>query len=242
MPSVEEHYKNLLAPYYTWIQGGSEQQLSAHRDFFGKHNVRPAGNAVAVDLGAGSGFQSIPLSELGFQVIAIDLSRELLDELRQSAGSLSILAIQDDLLNFPRHTPAQAELIVCMGDTLTHLPTLPDVQRLITDARSKLAMGGRLLLGFRDMSVAAKDLDRFIAVRSDAERIFTCFLEYEERHVRVYDLVYERCEDQWLLRKSFFQKLRIATSWLQKQIQAAGLRIEHLGVDKGLTSLIARKH
>ena len=242
MPSVEEHYKNLLAPYYTWIQGGSEQQLSAHRDFFGKHNVRPAGNAVAVDLGAGSGFQSIPLAELGFQVIAIDLSRELLDELRQSAGSLSILAIQDDLLNFSRHTPAQAELIVCMGDTLTHLPTLPDVQRLITDARSKLAMGGRLLLGFRDMSVAAKDLDRFIAVRSDAERIFTCFLEYEERHVRVYDLVYERCEDQWLLRKSFFQKLRIATSWLQKQIQAAGLRIEHLGVDKGLTSLIARKH
>jgi 2-polyprenyl-3-methyl-5-hydroxy-6-metoxy-1,4-benzoquinol methylase len=242
MPSVEEHYKNLLAPYYTWIQGGNEQQLSAHRDFFGKHNVRPAGNAVAVDLGAGSGFQSIPLSELGFQVIAIDLSRELLDELRQSAGSLSILAIQDDLLNFSRHTPAQAELIVCMGDTLTHLPTLPDVQRLITDARSKLAMGGRLLLGFRDMSVAAKDLDRFIAVRSDAERIFTCFLEYEERHVRVYDLVYERCEDQWLLRKSFFQKLRIATSWLQKQIQAAGLRIEHLGVDKGLTSLIARKH
>ena len=58
MPSVEEHYKNLLAPYYTWIQGGNEQQLSAHRDFFGKHNVRPAGNAVAVDLGAGSGFQS----------------------------------------------------------------------------------------------------------------------------------------------------------------------------------------
>lgn len=241
MPSVEEHYEKLLAPYYSWLQGGAERQLRAYREFFGKHAVQPRGCGVALDLGAGPGFQSIPLAELGFQVIAIDISRELLDELRQSAGGLSIVAIRDDLLRFTRHSPAQAELIVCMGDTLPHLQTLADVRRLIIDAGSRLAIGGRLFLGFRDMSVEAKDLERFLAVRSDAQRIFTCFLEYEEEHVRVHDLVYEWYEDRWVLHKSFYRKLRISTDWLRKQMEKAGLRIEHLDVHNGMTTLIGGK-
>lgn len=241
MSSVEEHYKNLLAPYYSWIQGGAEQQLNAFRAFFDKHAVRPCGCGVALDLGAGTGFQSIPLAELGFQVIAIDLSRELLDELLERAGDQSVVAIQDDLMNFARHSPPQAEMIVCMGDTLTHLRTLADVGRLIIKTGKILAEGGRLFLGFRDMSVAAKDLDRFIAVRSDTDRIFTCFLEYEKRHVRVHDLVHERSGDQWILHKSFYRKLRISTEWLQGQIDKAGLDLEYMDAQKGLTTLIARK-
>jgi SAM-dependent methyltransferase len=241
MPSVQEHYKKLLAPYYSWIQGGAEQQLRAFRVFFAKHGVRPGAGGVALDLGAGSGFQSIPLAELGFQVIAIDISRELLNELLQSAGGLSIVAIQDDLLSFARHSPPQAELIVCMGDTLTHLHTLQDVQRLIARVKNTLTGGGRLFLDFRDMSVAAQDLDRFIAVRNDKNRIFTCFLEYEKKHVRVHDLLYERSGDQWALRKSFFRKLRISADWLQWQIEKAGLSIDHLDVHNGTTTLIAVK-
>jgi hypothetical protein len=86
-------------------------------------------------LGAGSGFQSIPLAELDFQLIAIDVSREPLDELRHRAGGLSIVAIQDDLSAFARHCLSQAELIVCMDDTLTHLDALQEVRRLRTQEK-----------------------------------------------------------------------------------------------------------
>jgi len=196
---------------------------------------------VAVDLGAGPGFQSIPLAELGFQVIAIDLSGDLLNELRERAGGLSIVAIQDDLLNFARHSPGQSDLIVCMGDTLTHLNNLQDVQTLIKRAQKSLVPMGRLLIGFRDMSVAVMDLERFIPVRSDADRIFTCFLEYEQRHVKVHDLVYERCADRWILHKSSYRKLRISTQWLQTQIKNVGLNLEHLDVSNGMTIMIASK-
>ena len=241
MPSVEEHYRNLLAPYYSWIQGGAEQQLKLFRRFFGRHAASPFGCGTALDLGAGSGFQSIPLAELGFQVIAIDICRELLEELRQRAGGLPIKAIEDDLTRFSRHSPPEAELIVCMGDTLTHLNTLTDVRRLIGAAQKNLAVDGRLFLGFRDMSVAAKDLDRFILVRSDIERIFTCFLEYEKKHVRVHDLVYQWRKDQWVQQKSFYRKLRIPTDWLREQIEKVGLNIEYQEVHKGMTTVIARK-
>ncbi|MEJ2639892.1 MAG: class I SAM-dependent methyltransferase [Desulfosarcinaceae bacterium] len=241
MASVEEHYKQLLAPYYSWSQGGAERQQSRFRAFFDKYAAHPAGCGVALDLGAGSGFQSIPLAERGFQVIAIDINRELLDELHQRAGDLSIVAVQDDLLDFAHHCSGQAELIVCMGDTLTHLRSLHDVRRLIESANRELAVGGRLFLSFRDMSVAAVDLERFIPVRSDANRIFTCFLEYEKRQVKVHDLVYEWCQDRWILQKSYYRKLRISTDWLHGQIEKVGLGIDDLDVQNGMTTLIARK-
>lgn len=241
MPSVEEHYTRLLAPHYSWICGGAEGQLEAHRAFFARHAVQPGNGGVALDLGAGPGFQSIPLAELGFRVIAIDLSGDLLDELRRIAGDLPITTRQDDLRHFSRHSPGQVELIVCMGDTLTHLNTLREVKTLINRIARALASGGRLFLAFRDMSKAAEDLDRFIAVRSDADRIFTCFLEFEKRHVKVHDLVYIRSADQWALKKSYFRKLRIAKDWLETQILKSGLNLEHGDTEKGMTTIIARK-
>ena len=144
-------------------------------------------------------------------------------------------------MNFGRHSPPQSDLIVCMGDTLTHLNTLQDVRTLIKRAQKSLVSMGRMIFGFRDMSVAVTDLERFIAVRSDADRIFTCFLEYEQRHVKVHDLVYERRGDEWVLNKSFYRKLRISAKWLQLQIKKAGLNLEHLDVRNGVTTMIVRK-
>ncbi len=38
------------------------------------------------------------------------------------------------------------------------------------------------------------ELDRFIPVKSDGSKIFTCFLEYEKETVKVHDIIYERIE------------------------------------------------
>ena len=121
MATVKEHYENHLAKYYSWMSGGISNKLEENRKFFKDHNVCSRGSGVAVDLGAGSGFQSIPLAELGYQVIAIDLSNHLLAELKENAKDLSIEIINDDLSNFSKHCPDTVELVVCMGDTLTHL-------------------------------------------------------------------------------------------------------------------------
>ena len=60
MAGGEEHYENLLAAYYSWICGGSDSNFKANRTFFHEHGVKPVRSGIGVDLGAGSGFQSIP--------------------------------------------------------------------------------------------------------------------------------------------------------------------------------------
>jgi len=115
MAQVKAHYDNFLAPHYAWIFGGSELKLEENRNFFRDHGIRPVLSGLAVDLGAGCGFQSIPLAEAGFKVMAIDISRRLLADLKKNAGGLDIDTIEDDLLNFGKHSPDHPEIIVCMG-------------------------------------------------------------------------------------------------------------------------------
>jgi 2-polyprenyl-3-methyl-5-hydroxy-6-metoxy-1,4-benzoquinol methylase len=241
MASVKEHYDNLLAPYYSWISGGSELKFEENRKFFQAHGIRPALSGIAVDLGAGSGFQSIPLSQSGFKVIAIDLSHDLLMELKAHAEGLSIVTIEDNLLNFTDHIPRNIELIVCMGDTLTHLQTLEEVQILFEEACQALEDKGRLILSFRDLTSELRNLDRFIPVRSDSKKIFTCFLEYEKNHVKVHDIVHVRTGDRWVMKNSYYRKLRISPRWVKDCLRKAGLTIESSDIDNAMITVIARR-
>jgi SAM-dependent methyltransferase len=241
MANAKEHYEKLLAEYYAWMSGGLNQKIQQNRNFFKAHRVRPGFSGVAVDLGAGCGFQSIPLSQLGFSVIAIDSSKKLLAQLKQNAQGLVIKTINDDLLNFATYCPDRIELVVCMGDTLTHLSTRKTIRRLLRKIFKALETGGRLILTFRDFSAELEGSDRFISVRNDDKTIFTCFLEYERYYVKVHDIIYERKHDGWNLKKSFFKKIRIAPQWIEQTLQAFGLRIETFDIHDAGVCIIARK-
>jgi len=241
MVTVKEHYENHLAKYYSWMSGGLTKKLEENRKFFKDHNLWPCNSGIAVDLGAGSGFQSIPLAELGYRVIAIDLSNQLLAELEENTKDLSIEIINDDLLNFSKHSPDTVELIVCMGDTLTHLNTHQNIRKLLRSVYSVLEIGGQVVLTFRDLTSELKGLDRFIPVRNDANTIFTCFLEFEKDYVRVHDIIYEKKHNQWKLKKSVFNKIRISPQWAREILQEFGFRIETYDIHNGVVCIIAHK-
>lgn len=241
MVSVEEHYDNLLAARYSWLSGGADLNIEENRNFFRKHDIRPKVAGVAADLGAGCGFQSIPLAEAGYNVIALDSNRLLLTELKEKAGKLPIAVIRDNLLNFVTHCPAEIEVVVCMGDTLTHLQSLGEVQQLLEHAYATLRRDGHLILTFRDMTHELSGLDRFIPVRSDPNRIFTCFLEYEAQHVIVHDIVYEKLKNQWEMKKSAFRKLRIAPQWVGDFLKMLGFKVPTFDIQMGKVTIIARK-
>jgi len=241
MATASEHYESLLADHYSWMCGGFDARVSTNLVFFSNQGTAPRGSGIAVDLGAGPGFQSIPLAQLGFKVLAVDLSRKLLDELESKRRGSPITAIHDDLLNFPAHCESPVELCVCMGDTLPHLETFNQVQLLFEKVFRALETGGRFILTFRDLTFELRGLDRFIPVRSDAETIFTCFLEYETEHVKVHDLVYTKNGETWELHKSCYWKLRISADRAVGLLKEAGFSIDLCDKMNGLITIIAGK-
>jgi SAM-dependent methyltransferase len=225
MTTVQEHYDEHLGPIYAWMAGGIEaafERGTAELDAIGAH---PSNGGVAVDLGAGFGMHSIPLARRGFDVVAIDACSVLLDELSRQAGALPVRAIRDDLLSFPRHLSTQPDLVLCMGDTLTHLPDEESVVRLIATVAESLGEGGRFVVTLRDYSTPLTGPQRFIPVRSDENRIFVCFLEYKAARVAVTDILHEREGSQWKMSVSTYDKLRITPEWLDDLLRRSGFAI-----------------
>lgn len=241
MPTVEEHYSRLLADVYSWMYGGWDAALARYTEFFTVRRIAPRGSKRAVDLGAGCGFQAIPLARLGFSVTAIDLDRKLLAELEQHKGGEDIEIVCADISDFRRHAPQTVELIVCMVDTLLHLDSQDAVMRLARDVFDALAPGGTFIATFRDFTVETKELERFIPVRSDDKTVFTCFLEFEPDKVKVHDLVHRRVDGRWDFAKSFYRKLRLPTDWVVTTLLDTGFADVDTGLDRGLVVVTAKK-
>ena len=237
-----EHYQALLATHYTWMSGDFTQKADQQRALFTRLAVAPAATGQAIDLGCGSGFQSVALAQLGFSVTAIDANAQLLAELDQRAHGLNIQTVQHDLTDLANCAvlPAHADCIVCMGDTLSHLPSPAAVTGLILDAAHRLAPGGYLILGFRDLSQPLHGLDRFIPIRSDDDRIMTCFLEYEIDTVIINDLIYVRHNQTWNLHKSAYRKLRLSTAWIRSELAKQGFDLRSEEQSMGMITLLAQ--
>lgn len=220
MTTAQQHYDDLLAPIYVWMAGGLEAALKA-----GAADVASLlpGSGIAIDLGAGFGMHAIPLAAGGYEVTAIDTSKQLLDVLRSNSAGLDVRTIDADLTGFRQYVDAPADLVVCLGDTLTHLPDAVQVTRLFDDIAASLRPLGRLVLTFRDYCNPATGNARFIPVRSDAERIHTCFLEESTDRMLVHDIVHERDGSGWRMQVSSYPKLRLSPQAVEAALREAGL-------------------
>jgi precorrin-6B methylase 2 len=241
MATVKQHYTDVLSDVYSWMLGGFDLALSKNIEFFQLHDINPQESGIAIDLGAGCGFQSIPLANRGFSVTAIDLDQKLLNELKANASNLDITTIQDDLINFEQYVDRKAELIICMTDTLLHLESKKKVSTLLQKIYVSLESKGKSILTFRDLSQELSELDRFIPLRNDEQTIFTCFLEFEPDTVKVHDLVYQKDHNSWKLNKSFYRKLRLSQQWVDRQLKEAGFKQIEFKVNNGLICVIATK-
>ena len=238
---ARSHYAALLAHNYVWIAGGFESNIMGNTRFFTDHSIRPAGCGTAIDLGAGCGFQSIALACTGFDVVAVDFSQPMLDLLTQHAGALPVGTVCSDIILFESWTGRSPELIVCMGDTLTHLPDVPAVHNLIRQCAAELPPGGKFIVSFRDYSGDPEVTPVIIPVRRDPGRIFVCRLEYEKEIVRVTDILYTRESGKWIRVAGTYPKLRLAPERIAGIMTNEGFFITEMMAASSMTMIIAKK-
>jgi SAM-dependent methyltransferase len=247
---TEAHYQTLLAPIYAWMLGDLDTARATAAAELARLGIGAPGsgpktgaNRRALDLGAGIGLHAAALTALGYQVTAIDSSVELLAQLaRACPGAITIAG---DLVSAAARTAGPFELIVCMGDTLTHLSS-PEVVRDALDAAARLlAPDGTLVLTFRDYTRARRGAARFFLVRGDDQRILTCCLDYDETRVAVTDVVHERARagtdgGAWQMRASTYHKLRLTAVEIAATLDALGLAVARADSEAGWITVVAR--
>lgn len=239
--TAKEHYDTHLGNVYSWMLGDFSEKVSEQLHFFQKYEIQPFGNHVALDLGAGNGIQSVALARLGFKVKAVDFNKQLLRELIHNKGDLPVDVIENDILDFLDNNASEAELIVCMGDTLTHLQSIDDVGRMAMKIAERLKKGGKVVISFRDLSQERFGCDRFFQVRSDDSRSMVCFLEYRQDRVLVHDLILEKTSHGWTQRVSSYPKLRISVDALKEIFRKNEIAFLHEDLIRGMTFLVGSK-
>jgi hypothetical protein len=116
------------------------------------------------------------------------------------------------------------DVVVCMRETLLHLPDHHAVEALFQCAAAALAAEGTLVLSYRDLTGALEGIDRFF--RSAPMRTASCCVRSittKPRTVTVTDVVYTRAGEGWDLNKSSYRKLRIGPDEVVGRLEAAGL-------------------
>ncbi len=235
MTDVQTHYATHLGAIYAWMAGDFEAGCAANAALFTEVGLK---GETALDLGCGHGFQAVPLARNGFQVTAIDTCETLLETLRVNAKGLAIQPILGDISAFEQLAPGPFDTIVCMGDTLTHLPTLKAVEDLFHQVFRALSSEGVFVISLRDyVTRPLVGAARFIPVKSDADRILTCFVEYLPETVRVHDLLLQRHGSGWTQTVSSYQKLRLDPVWVLELAQKEGLELTLRRGQRGLLTL-----
>jgi len=239
VPSVREHYDDVLGEHYSRMFGDFEAKVAEQRALLQRLGIGATDRAAtAVDLGCGSGFQSIALARLGFRVVAIDFSQRLLAELRGRAHGLPVDTVAGDIRDVARFVSDEVDLAVCMGDTLSHLDCSADLTRVFDGVAQRLVRDGRFVLTFRDLSGELRDLDRVIPVYAGDDLVMACFLEYEPGAVKVHDLIWAREPSGWRFRKGVYRKLRLAHEAVTKYLEHAGFAVERHEAPAGMVALV----
>lgn len=240
MTETKEHYDLHLAEHYNWMLGNTSDESNFIKNLLEGNKVFPKQNSVAIDLGAGTGLQSFVLAKMGYQVIAIDFCQYLLGEINHTKNDLPIATICDDITNFGNHINQKVDLIVCCGDTLTHLQDKQTIQLLIENISSSLHSNGYAYLSFRDYSIELLENQRFIPVKYDTDKLLTCFLEYSNDYVSVTDLIHYKADDIWNLKTSSYKKVRISAVDVVYFLEKNGLKLVNMTKNKGMVHLIAK--
>lgn len=239
--SVEDHYEKLLARHYTWMHGDYDSKVREYQFLFEQASIVPRSGGKALDLGSGSGFQSLALADLGFEVLSVDTSETLLQELRDRIGGRVIRSVLGDMREPGTYaTEGPFEVAVCMGDTLSHLQSYSEVETLFGDVLGVLEREGALVLEFRDAMRELEGVDRAIPLRMSDERIMATFLEYEADRINVHDMIFVRGADGWIMHKSAYAKLRLGEEKVLNLLGRTGFRIVSSEEDRGLVTVVAR--
>jgi len=242
MRSAQEHYDAHLGPVYAWMVGDIDAAFARSSLELDALQLPRRVGATALDLGAGFGLHALPLAKRGYAVTAIDSCQALIDELVARAQDLPVKALRADIVAFGAHVNKPLDVILCMGDTLTHLPDRAAVESVLSEAAASLAPRGIFAATFRDYVTEPLAAERrFILVRSDERRILTCFLEYGPEQVRVYDLLHEREAGRWQQRVSSYPKLRLDPQWVVTKLQALGFDVRRDPGPAGMVRIVAAR-
>ncbi len=124
----------------------SNSPLSQYDSEFLAHHFPSPGRLI--DLGCGTGRHSVAFAQRGFDVLGVDLSAEMLSQLKKKAtlANVEVAALRANLCDLSGLPDASFESAILMYATLGMIPAVSDRDRVLRQIHRIVTPGGRLAL------------------------------------------------------------------------------------------------
>ena len=165
--------------------------------------------ASIIDFGAGTGRLSIPLSQIGYEVTAVDSCQDMLNQLRQKILQEKITTVCSRMEDYSG--TRTFDVALCVFTVLLYLLDEDSLVRALRAAHSSLKAGGVLIIDipreaiFRGYSTSDPMIERNVSVTRKGQ---TPLFQYRE------DLVVKQANGETLA----FQDEFLIRYWTQSQV------------------------
>jgi SAM-dependent methyltransferase len=140
---------------------------------------------TAVDMGCGTGIESLALAANGVAVTGIDPSQSMLLLAQRHADqrNADIKFIHGDFFYPGLSTIAPVDMLICTGNTLPHLDSIDRLPELLRLWKSCLSPGGRIVVQLLNYDEILAARERIIAVRRLGRDMVVRFYDFTEPRI-----------------------------------------------------------
>jgi SAM-dependent methyltransferase len=191
-PADVAAFYDALAPAYDAMTSPgkrADRELPLFRNLVAEYAI-----TTAIDAGSGTGFHAFLLAGLGVRVTAVDLATEMLNRLEQAAAvrKIDIATVQSDLRDLSSCLSGTFDALVCMGNTLAHIPGRAALDRTLEGFATRVKPGGIVLIQLLNYARILSGRQRIQSVREEQGNTFIRFYDFEEDRIRFNILRLER--------------------------------------------------
>jgi sarcosine/dimethylglycine N-methyltransferase len=121
--------------------------------------LRARNKRTVLDVACGTGFHSVRLTEVGFDVTSADGSASMLSQAFENGLSRGLIlkTVQADWRWLNRNIQGKYDAIICLGNSFTHLFEEPDRRRALAEFYAALKHNGVLILDQRNYDAIVDD-------------------------------------------------------------------------------------
>lgn len=177
-----DFYDNLAGDYDAMT--GFEKRFIHEKPFFSLL-MREYGITSALDAGAGTGFHSLLLGQLGADMTAADVSKKMIDRVKYHAKDLhlAIDVVESNFKDLPLKLHKKFDAVLCMGNSLPHLLTHEELVLSLKSFSAILRPGGFLFLQLLNYARILDSRDRIQSVKEAGGVTFVRSYEFHQQFV-----------------------------------------------------------
>jgi glycine/sarcosine N-methyltransferase len=181
LKGASQFYDKLAADYDTMT--GFDKRFVHERPFF--NMLLEKYSITALDAGAGTGFHSLLLAELGVEMTAVDVSKKMLERVKAHAKlhHVKIDIAESSFQDLSDRVHRKFDAVLCMGNSLPHLSTHKDLEQSLKNFSTVLNPGGLLFLQILNYNRILAKRERVQSVKEMGGVTFVRFYEFHRDHV-----------------------------------------------------------